>query len=152
MEETKKTDSEFGFEYLDHTADIQFHTWGPSLNVAFEQALLAMFNYMVELSSVEIDSSVEPRVYEAEGHDLESLLFKVMDEFLFIFSTEFFVCKKVNIIEFDKENFRIKALGEGEIFNKKKHIPGTEIKAITYSNMQIIEHENKAEIYVIVDI
>ncbi len=94
---------------------------GPTLKDAFEQAVLAMFNYMVDLSTVEIDNTAEDRVYEAEGskstsltcigHDYESLLFGLMNEFLYIFSTEFFLCKEVHIIDFDKENFKIKAKG-----------------------------------------
>jgi SHS2 domain-containing protein len=37
----------------------------------------------------------------------------------------------VKILEFDKENFKIKAVGYGEIFNLEKHPQGTEVKAIT---------------------
>jgi len=37
-------------------------------------------------------------------------------------------------------------------FDKKKHPQGTEIKAITYSAMQIHEVENRTDVYVIVDI
>jgi SHS2 domain-containing protein len=40
----------------------------------------------------------------------------------------------------------------GDIFDQTKHPPGTEIKAITYSNMQIHETEERADLYVIVDI
>jgi SHS2 domain-containing protein len=40
----------------------------------------------------------------------------------------------------------------GEEFDKAKHPQGTEIKAITYSAMKIIENPYKVEIYVIVDI
>jgi len=136
---------------LDHTADIQFHSWGPTLKQAFEQVIVCMFGYMTELDKVEIDETKTIEI-EAEGHDMESLLYGYMNEFLFNFSTEFMISKEVQIVEFDRENLKIKAIGKGERFNKKKHGQGTEIKAITYSNMQIHENEDRSEIYVIVDI
>lgn len=58
----------------------------------------------------------------------------------------------MEIVKFDRENFKIEAKGFGEVYDKAKHVPGTEIKAITYSAMQIHEKEDKAEVYVIVDI
>jgi len=41
---------------------------------------------------------------------------------------------------------------EGEKFDRGKHASGTEVKAITYSNMQIRERPGDAEVFVIVDI
>jgi len=143
--------SPFGFEYLDHTADIQFHSWGKTLKESFEQMVVCMFGYITSLELVMIDESCT-QILEVEGHDLESLLYSFMDEFLFMFSTEFIVCKEVHILEFDVENFKIKVQGKGEKFNKKKHTSGTEIKAITYSNMQIFQKEERSDLYVIVDI
>jgi len=86
------------------------------------------------------------------GHDLDSLLYNFMDEWLFVFSTEWLVCCEIQITQFDKENFKIKAIGKGEKLNKSKHTTGTEIKAITYSAMQISEGPDQSEVYVIVDI
>lgn len=63
---------------------------------------------MTDINTVDISDT---REYQVEGHDLESLLYAFMDEFLFIFSTEFFVCKEVQITEFDVETFKIKAIG-----------------------------------------
>ena len=40
----------------------------------------------------------------------------------------------------------------GTKYDPGKHTSGTEIKAITYSNMQILEAEQRCDIYVIVDI
>ena len=140
-----------GYEYLDHTADVQLHSWAPTLKEAFEQVNVAMFGYICELEKVEIDEEITVEI-EAEGHDMESLLYSLMDEFLFQFCVDFVVCKKVTIVEFDRENFKIKAKGFGETYNREKHGAGTEIKAITYSAMQIHENDKKSEVYVIVDI
>ena len=40
----------------------------------------------------------------------------------------------------------------GATFDRGKHLAGTEVKAITYSAMQIVEREGDAEVFVIVDI
>ena len=44
------------FEDLDHTADVQLHAWGPTITDAFENIVPCMFNYMTDLSIVEIKS------------------------------------------------------------------------------------------------
>jgi SHS2 domain-containing protein len=156
-----------GYEYLDHTADVQLHSWAPTLKEALELVVVAMFGYITELGQVEENEELDVQV-EATGHDMDSLLYSLMDEFLFQFCTEYSVCKRVEIVTFDRETWKIVARGFGETYDKKKHVPGekrcmsvdllkknskgTEIKAITYSNMQIHESADKAEVYVIVDI
>ena len=40
----------------------------------------------------------------------------------------------------------------GERFDRGRHVSGTEVKAITYSAMQIREAPGDAEVFVIVDI
>ncbi|EFX63964.1 protein archease-like [Daphnia pulex] len=148
-EEEKKIPVE-KYEYLDHTADVQLHAWGDSLEEAFEQCTQAMFGYMTEIDKVEI---LEKHEIEAQGEDIQSLLFHLLDEFLFLFSAEpFFIARKVKITEFDRVNFKIVATGYGETFDLKKHPQGTEVKAITYSNMQVHDEPNLHQVYVIIDI
>ena len=60
--------------------------------------------------------------------------------------------QKVVITEFDRDNFKIRATGYGETFDLSKHPQGTEVKAITYSNMQIHEEDEKKQVFVIIDI
>lgn len=64
----------------------------------------------------------------------------------------FCLLQKVSILEFDRTNFHIKAFAYGEEFQIGKHPQGTEVKAITYSNMQVHENEGKSEVFVIIDI
>ncbi|XP_018571096.1 protein archease-like [Anoplophora glabripennis] len=142
------------YEYLDHTADVQLHAWGNSLKEAFEQCGLAMFGYMTEIDTVEIKQCSE---IEATGSDLENLLFHYLDELLFLFSCEpFLICSKLTITEFvtEGEEMRIKCKCYGEEFVIGKHPQGTEVKAITYSAMQIVNEpeKNQFEVFVIIDI
>ncbi|KAF5281902.1 hypothetical protein FQR65_LT14486 [Abscondita terminalis] len=142
------------YEYLDHTADVQLHAWGDTLKEAFEQCGLAMFGYMTTLSTVEINDVSE---IEANGHDLESLLFHFLDELLFLFSCEpFLICTKLVITEFkiDGDDLMIRCKCYGEEFTLGKHPQGTEVKAITYSAMQIVNEpeRNRFEVFVIIDI
>lgn len=139
------------FEYLDHTADVQCHSWGANLEEAFANSGLAMYNYMTPIKGIEIDESLS-RTFEAEGHDLESLLFNFLDELLFVFHTEFFVARRLAVTEIDRENWTIRARAQGGTFSRDRHECGTEVKAITYSAMQILETPDEAEVFVIVDI
>ena len=139
------------FEYLDHTADVQIHSWGSDLVEAFEQSAMGMFNYMTEINGVVPRSHREISV---EADDLKSLLYRYLDEFLFMMSCDpYYIPREVKITEFDEENFRIKAVGYGEEFDEKRHGgQGTEIKAITYSAMEISVKETEVDVFVIVDI
>ncbi|XP_029802214.1 protein archease isoform X2 [Suricata suricatta] len=81
------------YEYLDHTADVQLHAWGDTLEEAFEQCAMAMFGYMTDTGTVEPLQTLE---VETQGDDLQSLLFHFLDEWLYKFSAdEFFIPREV---------------------------------------------------------
>lgn len=107
---------------------------------------------MTELPTVSVEQCFK---IEASSEDLEGLLFQFLDELLFLFSAEpFLVCKKVEITKLDLETFDIECLCYGEEFTLGKHPQGTEVKAITYSAMSIINNEENGhfECFVIIDI
>uniref|UniRef100_A0AC34G0Q9 Archease domain-containing protein n=1 Tax=Panagrolaimus sp. ES5 TaxID=591445 RepID=A0AC34G0Q9_9BILA len=57
------------------------------------------------------------------------------------------------VVNYDSEKFEIKIRAFGESFDKARHPPGTAVKAITYSTMQIHDNiDGRVHIYVIVDI
>ncbi|KAG8588007.1 hypothetical protein GDO81_005850 [Engystomops pustulosus] len=134
---------------LDHTADVQLHAWGETLEEAFEQCAMAMFGYMTDIETVEPIDTIE---VQAEGGDMLSLLYNFLDEWLYKFSADqYFIPREVKVLHIDRMNFKIRSIGWGEEFSLTKHPQGTEVKAITYSAMQICEEE-KPEVFVIIDI
>lgn len=118
---------------------------------AFERMGPCFGNYVTDLTKVEIDERENIDI-EVSGHDLQSLLYNYMNEMLFKFTSDYFCICQVKIHKFDLEKFTLAATLLGDIFDATKHACGTEVKAITYSNMQIHETPEKAELYVIVDI
>ncbi|KAL4624125.1 protein archease-like [Arapaima gigas] len=121
----------------------RLHSWGDSLEEAFEQCAMAMFGYMTDTETVEPIDSIE---VESEGDDLESLLFHFLDDWLFKFSADsFFIPREVKVLHIDRMRFRIRSIGPASV------LQGTEVKAITYSAMQIRD-DDKPEIFVIIDI
>jgi SHS2 domain-containing protein len=115
---------------------------------------MSMFGYMTEdISTVEEKDEHEVEVIMDAEDDVLNLLYKWLDEWLFAFSVEpFFIARRIVISEFDLERGYIKATGYGEPFAIGKHPQGTEVKAITYSNMQVHKDKPTNDIYVIIDI
>jgi SHS2 domain-containing protein len=144
------------YEYLDHTADIQLHSWGDTLEEALEQLVVAMFGYKTQLNLVQVnaeDSAKYAADIKAEGHDLYSLIFAYLQEWLYVFHETGFLVKHVKIEHLDLTSFAVHSSGRGERADWSRHVQGTEIKAITYSNLQVSQDKNgQHHVWVIVDI
>ncbi|CXI51614.1 protein archease, putative [Plasmodium berghei] len=139
----------YKYEYLDHTADIILHSYGNNLKEAFEAVCISLFNYMCDLKNVELKMK---RKVSIKGDDLDDLLFKFLVEFHFLYGNEYFICKTIDIIVFDIEQFYIEAYGYGELFSTDKHECGTEIKAITKHELKIVSNNDSCDVFVLVDI
>lgn len=127
---------------------------GNSLKESFENAALGVLNYMTPLEAVE---GKESREINLEARDLKALLVKFLDEFVYLMSGENFICAKVRVKELAEKdsasgNWKICASVAGECWNRQKHQGGTEVKAITYSNLSICSEEAPFDIFVIIDI
>ena len=142
------------YEHLDHTADVQFHSWGPDLASALSSLGDCFFDYVTEKKTIDIDEH-QAQAFDVKATDLNGLVFAFLDELLFRFSADGVVCRTVRVSQLRREagNYSAHVDTEGEQFDLKKHPQGTEVKAITYSNMQVHEKQDKkTEIFVIVDI
>ncbi len=141
-----------GFEFRDHTADVQVRSWGSSLEEAFSQtaySLMATITPNLKIITPEIEKEI---IVEAE--DKEALLFDFLSEFLYIFDVDGLVFSQicVNKIEKIKDKYKLYASLKGEKFNLGKHEIGIEVKAITYSFLNIEEKKKGTVIDIVFDI
>ena len=94
---------------LDHTADVQLHSWGRNLHAALENLAPCMFNYMTDISRVCEEPSQALKI-SVSGHDWHTLVFAYLDELLFRFCSEGFCCARVTIEMLDRERFALDAI------------------------------------------
>ena len=143
---------EAGFEFKDHTADVSVKSWGRTLEEAFSQAALSLMATITP-NLKKISINIEKEI-EIESEDKYALCFDFLSEFLYLFDVEELVFSFILVKSIDKikNKYKLQALVKGEKFDKNKHEIGTEVKAITYSFMNIEEKKNKVEIDIVFDI
>jgi len=141
-----------GFEFLEHMADAYIAAYGRSLNEAFENAALAMFETMTDTADVK--QKIEETV-EVEGDDKQSLLYNWLEDLLVRFEVENMLFSKFKVIDIRRKadgGLRLKAKIYGEPFNPEKHEQKIGIKAVTYHRMEIEERPEGVTVKFILDL
>ena len=146
-----------GYDYFDVTADIGFHAYGRSLEEAYENAGLAMFNVVTDIDKVK---KSESREFEIASEDLVSLLYDYLEELLFLQDTEFlfFSGFEINIKKVagdessDLENYRLACIAYGEEIDWDIHTHRSEVKAITFHKMCVKEENGIFRLRAILDL
>ena len=138
------------FEFLDHTADVLIRAYGSTLEEAFANAALAVFEVITDTSRVEPRKSVD---VEIEAEDLEQLLYRWIDELIFYHDSEGLVFSRFEV-KIVRENSSYKLTGRawGEVFDPSRHEHRTVVKAMTYAQMEIGKVDNVNYVQFVVDI
>jgi SHS2 domain-containing protein len=150
-------ESKSKYDYFDVTADIGFYAYGNSLEEAYENAGLAMFNVITDISKVKKEES---REFEIVSEDLVSLLYDYLEELLFLQDTEFlfFSDFKVDIEKIvddessDLENYKLTCFACGEEIDWNVHSHKSEVKAITFHKMCVKEDNGIFSLRAILDL
>ena len=141
-----------GYKFIEHTADVKVRSWGSNLEEAFSQAALGL---MATISpNLEKINHELVREIKVESEDKYALAIDFLTEFLYIFDVENLIFNEINVqsIKLKNDNYELKALAKGESFDKKIHEIGTEVKAITYSFMNIEEKKDRVTMDIVFDI
>ena len=137
------------FEYFDVTADIGFKAYGNTLNEAFENAGLAIFNIISDTSN--IDSKIS-KSFEITSTDEVALLYDYLEELLFCHEIDFMLFSEFDVdISKSDDEYNLKAVIKGEAIDWDKHERKSEIKAITF-HMMDVKKTDRYELQAIVDL
>jgi len=137
------------FSYVEGgpTADLTVEAYGSTLEEAFGNAALAMFNAMTPLEGVE---EHEVRTVEVRGDDLGGLLYNFLDELLYVHDIDHLVFSGVDV-GLEEEPLQLRANCLGERFDPNRHESGIVIKAVTFHQMKIEKGEKDWTIRVVLD-
>jgi SHS2 domain-containing protein len=145
MEKTGK------FEFLEHTADVLIAAHGQTLEQAFENAALAMFEVMTNTTKID---TVQEETVEVEAEDEYALLYSWLEALLVKFEIKGMLFSKFKIdrIQDTPDGYKLQASVWGEKFNAEKHPQKVAVKAVTYHRMEIIKEHDKITLEFILDI
>jgi SHS2 domain-containing protein len=133
-----------GFEILEHTADLGIRAWGPSLEVAFEQAARAL----VQVLDVAGMGEGAAREIQLSGGDAAGLLVDFLNELVFVAETEEVGFADVSVTHVSDERLEAEVL-----LVPGDHEPlGMVVKAATYHQLRVEREEGRAEIRVFLDV
>ncbi len=132
---------------LDHTGDVQIKVLGNSLKELFINAAYALFDTITDADKIGFHLA---ETVEVSGIDKEELLVNWLSELNYLFLTESKIFGKFDI-ELIKDN-ELSATVIGEKFNSYKHTFNTEIKAVTFHDLQIEKVGDHWETKIVFDI
>ena len=125
---------------------------GKTLEEAFTQtaySLMATISPNLKKISPNVEKTLKIR-----AEDKQALLFDFLSEFLYIFDVDGLIFSEINVNYIKKidDEYELQANMKGEKFSRAIHELGIEVKAITYSFMNIEEKVNNVEINIVFDI
>ena len=139
------------FEFLEHTADTDIRAYGTTMQEAYENAALAMFETMTDSGKI---AQTQEETMEIEAEDQYALLYNWLEALLIKFETENILYSKFQISDWKEntETFKFTAKIWGEKYNPKKHPQKVGVKAVTYHRMVVIREPERVVLEFILDI
>lgn len=139
-----------GFHFITHTADIAVEIRASTIERLFSYSADAWKSTVLEKSASECPFELHLRL---EANSAEELLVEFLSELNFYLFTRKLVFSKIKTLQIETgETPDLKCTAYFEDFNPVKHIIKTEIKAVTFHQMNIEHKENIFTTKIVFDI
>jgi SHS2 domain-containing protein len=123
------------YEILEHTADVMIRAHGATVEECFENAAFGMMDQILDANAIGDEIGEEMTV---EGGTLDELLYNFLSEVLFIFDARNLALGHFQV---SIGHGWLRCHAKGEPFDRTRHSPRQEIKAVTYHMLEVNEEE-----------
>ena len=141
----------WSYNFKDHTADIAVDVVADNLSELF---MAAAYAWHESITDTKIGGVLERKSIALNAEDLEILLVSFLSELNFLFQSETWMFSSIENIELTKKNdvCNLSVILLGSKFNRDMLKLKSEIKAITYHQMEIKEKNGKFSTRIVFDI
>jgi len=133
------------YKFLKHTADIKFQAFGKNVEEVFENSALALKESIC--GKIKVKSGYKKKI-KISGKDFESLLYKFLEEIIYLLDGENFLISKIKNLEI--KNFKLTAEILGDKTSGYKFT--NKVKAVTYNDMFVKSEKKKWVTQVVIDV
>jgi SHS2 domain-containing protein len=135
------------FTILEHPADVGVEARGPTFAAVCDQAARGLLSLFVDPASV---NPAEERSIDIRAGDREQLVMRFLSDILYLYDGTGFVPSDVTVHQADAGH--ISATLRGERCDRDRHRLRTDVKAVTYHQMEIVEDRGGWKLRVFFDI
>lgn len=135
------------FRFFDHTGDIGVEIEAPDLKGVFVEAGRALFEAIADTANVR---PVVERTVEISGESVAELLNRFLASLLVTFDEERLLLPHIGILELTAT--RIRATARGERFDDARHEGRTELKAVTWHELEVGEKDGAWRARIVFDV
>lgn len=125
------------YEYLEHTADMGLLVRGKNLSELLTNAAQGLFETIAVVDTVDETTSIEIHL---TAESVEELFVGWLDELIFQHETKETFFKRSDIYQCSETE--VSATVYGEPANFDKHEVYTEIKSVTYHQLQVVQNQD----------
>jgi SHS2 domain-containing protein len=135
------------YNLIDHTADFGVHVYGSDSKELFANAVWALFDNITEMDRL---TGLDACHIEVSGEDWSDLMVNWLREVLYLWNGKELLVKNARILSLSETG--LSATVEFDPFNPDRHVIKTEIKAVTYHQIQVNSSPSGWEAIIIFDI
>ena len=135
------------YHLIDHTADFGMQVFGSDSQELFSNAALALFDVITDMDVLEGRNSCN---ITASGEDWPDLMINWLREVLYLWNGKEMLVKSVQILSLSENNISAKIYFDA--YMPDRHIIKTEIKAVTYHQIQVKSSPSGWKAQIIFDI